>query len=268
MNKRINSFLVIFSVSLLFFAGCKEKIAEVNNEPAKLSVDRVYRPLLHHFGSTGCGGCGRWGMPLVNRLGDEMGDSIIPFITHFKYNDPFITASSQKLEETILHERYSPQVWINNEDITFPMLNTGLEASIVSTRLRLRDSMKKEAKAFVGFRASQKPSTRYDGEVLVENNTADSATFYIEIYSMQDGLIASQAGADPYVATHYRVNRGGHYGDMGKQIRLAAGETFSDQMEIIPCWGCDANALYFYAMVWEEIGDGKFGYVNGKVFKM
>lgn len=268
MNKRINSFLVIFSISLLFFAGCKEKATEVNSVIAELSVDRVYRPLLHHFGSTGCGGCGRWGIPLVNTLGDQMGDSIVPFITHFKYGDPFITASSEKLEETILNERYSPQMWINNQDITLPMLSTGLEASIVTTRNMLLDSMKKTAKAFVGFRASQKPDTRYNGELLVENNTPDSATFYVEVYSMQDGLVASQAGADPYVSTHYRVNRGGHYGDMGKQITLAAGETFSDQIEIIPCWICDPNALYFYAMIWEETGNGKYGYVNGKVFKM
>ncbi|MDG2454375.1 MAG: hypothetical protein P8N47_01075 [Bacteroidia bacterium] len=267
MKKRSNSIFAIFSIAIFFFGGCKEKVVDVNNDSVELQVDRRYRPLLHHFGSTGCGGCGRWGIPLVNRLGDRMGDSIIPLITHFKYNDPFITASSQRLEETILNARYSPQVWINNKDITLPMLYTGLEASIVTTQNMLRDSMKKEAKAFVGFQAIQLPSTRYDAEVMVENNTDDSATFFVEIYSMQDGLIASQAGADPYASTHYRVNRGGHYGGMGKEIRLAAGETSSDQIEIIPCWVCDANALYFYAIIWEEIGNDRFSYVNGKVIE-
>ncbi len=268
MNKSFNSFLLLVSISLVFFAACKEQETTVTEAPAELTVDRKYRPLLHHFGSTGCGGCGRWGIPLLNTLGDEMGDSIVPLITHFKYGDPFITASSEKLEETILNERYSPQMWINNQDITLPMLYSGLEASINTTRRMLRDSMKKEAKAFVGFRAHQKPNTRYNGELLVENNTSDTATYYVEVYSMQDGLVASQAGADPYVSTHYRVNRGGHYGGMGKKIKLGAGETFSDQIEIIPCWICDANALYFYAIVWEELEAGRFGYVNGKVLSM
>jgi len=267
MNNTRNSFFVILSISALFFASCKEKNVTITEEPAELSVDRVYRPLLHHFGSTGCGGCGRLGVPLTNRLGDEMGDSIIPFITHFKYNDPFITSSSEKIEENMLYSRYSPQVWINNDDISFPMLNSGLESSIAETRRRLRDSMLNTAKAYVGFEATIKPTMRYDGNVLVENNTVDSATFYVEVYSMEDGLIASQAGADPYVSTHYRVNRGGHYGDMGKKIRLAAGEVFSDNIELIPCWVCEAKELYFYAMIWEELPNGKFGYVNGKVFK-
>jgi hypothetical protein len=83
---------------------------------------------------------------------------------------------------------------------------------------------------------------------------------------MRDGEIASQAGAEPYVATHYRVNKGGHYGAMGKEIKLASDELYSENLELLPCYECDDAAIYFYVILWKKKSNGKYGYVNGKVY--
>ncbi|MFB1013426.1 MAG: hypothetical protein QMC68_06710 [Bacteroidia bacterium] len=95
MNRKI-----IYLVAILFITlsavSCQDETPEVQEEePAQeLQVDRRYRPLAHHFGSTGCSPCGRIGIPVMEALANEMADSVVPFITHFKYNDTFITSSS------------------------------------------------------------------------------------------------------------------------------------------------------------------------------
>lgn len=271
LNKLKISILYVCFGLVMAQTGCTEK----NNDTPVSSqqetkdfptVDEVYRPLVHHFGSTGCTGCGNWGAPVVHRLAEDMGDSILPLITHFKYNDPFITSSSEAIEAAMLKQWYSPQIWINGDDITFEIFGTGIERSVEECKKRLRDSMTIKPQAFVGFNAAMKPDTRYDAEVTVQNVAEDSATYFIEVYSMEDGPVASQAGADPYVATHYKVNRGGFYGDMGKEIKLASGAVFNDSFEIIPCYECVGENLYFYIIVWQQMSSGKYEYVNGKVF--
>lgn len=267
LNKSI---FAIFGLSLVLavaISSCKEAVETTNpfSQPA-LEVEEIYRPLVHHFGSTGCSGCGRWGMPLVHRIADEMGDTAMPFITHFKYDDPFITASSQALEDAFLDARYSPQLWFNSEDITFDIINQGLNNSVEEVKRRVRDSLQNTAKAYLGFEASRKENGRYTGSLAVKNNRTDSATYYVEVYTLEDGPVASQAGADPYVATHYRVNRGGHYGGMGKELKLAPNEVVNELLEIVPCFGCNADILYFNIIVWEKGEGKKYKYVNGKVF--
>ena len=269
MNRKINFRFSLIIIGLFFLAACSDKSEDVEveqeNEPLEL-IERVYRPLVHHFGSTNCGGCGRWAVPLIHQVAEEMGDTVIPLITHFKYNDIFITPASESIVDGFLGPWYSPQVWINNEDITFDIINAGQRPSELEVMKRLRELAKGDADAYVGFTAADNDRGRLDATVQVENASMDSATFFIEIYTMRDGEIASQAGADPYVSTHYRVNKGGHYGDMGKELRLAGNEIFSEDIELIPCYQCGDVDIYFYAIIWEQKPDGKFGYVNGKVF--
>lgn len=256
-------------MALVLFA-CNEKETETppqDKEEQPLSVDRVYRPLAHHFSSTGCGPCGRFGIPVLSQIADEMGDSILPLITHFKYNDPFITSSSQAIEQALLFQWYSPQIWVNNSNITFDILYDGIPGAVEETKDLLRAEMSKEAKAFVGLIAKQNSNDRFDVEWVIENNLEDSATYFVEVYAMEDGIVASQAGADPFVSTHFRVNRGGHYGDMGLKVDLGAKQSKEFQFEFVPCWVCEADMQYFNIVVWKEISPGRFHYVNGKVIR-
>ncbi len=258
--------LAVLAALILF--SCNEK--ETENPPQKeesqvLMIDRVYRPLAHHFSSTGCGPCGRFGIPLISQVADEMGDSIVPLITHFKYNDPFITESSKAIEQALLFQWYSPQIWVNNTNITLEILNDGIPAAVKETKELLRTEMSKSAEAFVGLSAKLNASDRFDIEWIIENNMDDSASYYVEVYAMEDGIVASQAGADPFVSTHYKVNRGGHYGDMGLRVDLGAKASEKFEIEFVPCWVCEAEKQYFNIIVWKETSPGRFHYINGKV---
>jgi len=95
MNRKLIYLAAILFI-MLFAVSCQDESPEVQDEEPmqELQVDRRYRPLAHHFGSNGCSPCGRIGIPVMEALANEMADSVVPFITHFKYNDTFIKSSS------------------------------------------------------------------------------------------------------------------------------------------------------------------------------
>lgn len=260
--------IYIFLAVLLF--GCSEQEPHVkdHSQDELLEVDYIYRPLLHHFSSTGCGPCGRFGIPLFTQVADQMGDSILPLITHFKYNDPFINPSSQAIEQAILEQWYSPQIWVDMDDITFSILYDELDLAIEKTAQTLREKISSTAGAYLGLKAQYNTSERYNIELVIENGLEHDARLFVEVYAMEDSLIASQAGADPFVSTHYKVNRGGFYGGMGKELNLKSNEQLKLDLEFIPCWVCAADKQYFYAIIWKEVSQGRFEYVNGKALKL
>lgn len=261
--------LYICLLSVLVFA-CKEKNEDPDVEDPtsnKVQILEVYRPLIHHFSSTGCGPCGRWGVPTINRVAELMGDSILPLITHFKYNDPFITSSSMAIEQAFLNEWYSPQIWIENEDRTFPFIYDNIESAAAKYTNVLRERIKHKAEVYVGGKSDLNDDERYDIDLAIQSNTADSLEVFVEIYAMEDGVEASQAGADPFVMLHNKVNRGGHFGDMGKNIKLGPDQRHDESIEFIPCWVCDAKSQYFYLIVWKKVSEGRFAYLNGMVLK-
>ncbi|MFY0644717.1 MAG: hypothetical protein JXR19_09660 [Bacteroidia bacterium] len=256
---------IIITILALSVFACKEEATTVptSNNTEELKVDERYRPLIHHFSSTGCGPCGRFGIPVLSQVAQEMGDTVLPLITHFKYNDPFITSSSEAIEQAVLVQWYSPQIWVNSNNITFSILNDNIPTAVEKTKSLLRAQLSNEAEAYVGLKSSYNANERYDVDWLIKNNTTDSATFHVEVYAMEDGIVASQAGADPFVSTHFRVNRGGHYGNMGKKVALGGDETMSFDFEFIPCWVCEVDKQYFNIIVWKETSPGRFSYVNG-----
>lgn len=263
-NKHLFSLTyILLALISIFWFSCKDVVNEIPQVENKLEVNRQYRPFIHHFSSTGCGPCGRFGVPVLNKVADEMGDSIFGFITHFKYNDPFITESSQAIEKGILSEWYSPQIWVENENITFDLLRLDVNTASELAKSILREKTTNNAEAYIGMQTTLKANSRTDVELVVQNATDSTITFFVEVYGMEDGLVASQAGAPNNLATHFRVNRGGHYGEMGKEIKLEPGAEFRDTFEYIPCWTCEPNAVYFNAIVWKQNASGKYVYVNG-----
>jgi hypothetical protein len=265
----INKYWFIVLAYTMVFSACNEK--EVANqalpENEGVAIDYTYRPFLHKFTSTGCGGCGRFGIPVLSQTSKEMGDSIFALATHFKYNDVFITPSSQAIEQAILNSWHSPQIWVDNKEITFDIISLGIANAVKETKSRLRDHLQDEAEAYIGINSKFRDDQRYDIELAVLNNTSETAEFYVEVYGMEDGLVGSQAGADPFHWPHDAVNRGGIYGGMGKQIQIEAGAQFTDAIEYVPCWGCTPEDMYFNIVVWKKLSSGKYEYVNGKVLR-
>lgn len=70
-------------------------------------LDEDVKTLNTLFTSTGCGGCGVWGVDCHTKYAHEMLDKAIPFELHFKYGDPMINATSDSFV-AIARPRYSP----------------------------------------------------------------------------------------------------------------------------------------------------------------
>ncbi|MCB9240223.1 MAG: hypothetical protein H6608_03760 [Flavobacteriales bacterium] len=267
----MNRLVAFTALVLMAFSSCKddaqtqEPVAE-SSQP-EVSIDKQYRPLLHLFTSTNCGGCGRFGIPVFSTVAEEMGDSILALPTHFKYEDPYINETSLAIEKAIVQSYHSPQIWVNEKEITYTILPYSLANAQAKTKELLREQLSKEPEAYVGLEYKFKSNGRYEVRYAVERNAATKQRLLVEVYAMEDGLIASQAGADPYVATHYRVNRGGYYGKMGTVIPAEVGGITRKTIEVVPCWNCSATDLYFYIVVWRELSGGRYEYVNGKVVK-
>lgn len=263
--------LILWSLALLSLWSCKEQMP--GNEPESNTredppvIDRTYRPFLHSFTSTGCGVCARFGIPVFQEVASEMGDSILPLITHFKYNDPFINQSSLTIEKAIVQHYSSPQIWIENEEITRKIIGKEISEAAEWCKTALRKETNKNADAYLGLEAAHNERGRFDLAIAVENASGESKTYHIEVYGHEDSIWASQSGTWP-PPHHYWVNRGGHYGGMGKKVELSVGAVFSDRFEYIPCSDCKTGNMYFLAIVWEQMPDESYRYVNGRLIRM
>lgn len=265
--------LLIFGLLSFVMLGCKDeqsipvgKSDQGNNQIESPEVDRQYRPFFHLFTSIHCGGCGRFGIPVSNMVADDMGDSILFLPTHFKYNDVFINNSSLAIEKALVVTYHSPQLWVNKKEHTYDIINFSHDDAAEYLKAELRKELGNAAGAYVGLDYSMKSNGRLDVVLAVENATNDSAGYFYEVYGMENGLNEVQAGNTPYRRDHNRVNRGGHFGEMGKMHMFAPGEVITEHFEYVPCLGCTAENLYFYAIVWKSLGDGRYEYVNGKAF--
>ncbi len=253
--------------------GCSEnEPALVTPEPTVVEdtiypeVDKQYRPFLHLFTSIHCGGCGRFGIPVSNKVAEEMGDSIFMLPTHFKYNDVFINNSSLAIEKGLVVTYHSPQLWVNTTEHTYDIINFSHEQAADFLKKELRDELSNDAGAYVGLEYSLNKNNRYDIKLSVENAGDAEAEYHYEVYGMEDGLNEVQAGNTPYRKDHNRVNRGGYFGGMGKLHKFGAKEKVNESFEYVPCLGCTPENLYFSVVVWKSVGNGRYEYVNGKYF--
>ncbi|MFT7590658.1 MAG: hypothetical protein ACI9UJ_000569 [bacterium] len=268
------SFLVICVLSL-FLAACKEEAPAIDTtdntnkteELAVPTVDTKYRPFLHFFTSIHCGGCGRFGIPVSDNVADEMGDSIFMLPTHFKYNDVFINKSTLAIEKALAVTHHSPQLWVNKKEHTYDIINYSHEKAGEYLKTELRKELNTDPGVHLGLNYKLKENGRVDVAVAVQNSGNDSATYHYEVYGMEDGLNEVQAGNNPYRRDHDRVNRGGQFGDMGKMHTFAANEQVVERFEYVPCLGCTAENLYFAVVTWRSLGNDRYAYVNGKIFK-
>ncbi len=267
-----------FFLSVLFIfvlVACKEEPPKVDKtdpvdtktELEEPAVDTKYRPFLHLFTSIHCGGCGRFGIPVSEKVADEMMDSIFMLPTHFKYNDVFINNSTLAIEKALVVTYHSPQLWVNKKEHTYDIINFSHEKAAEYLKTELRKELSTDPGVHMGLNYKLKENGRIDVALAIENAGNDSVTYYYEVYGMEDGLNEVQAGNTPYRRDHDRVNRGGHFGEMGKMHTFTANEKVVERFEYIPCLGCTPENLYFAVVTWKSLGNGRFAYVNGKVVR-
>lgn len=267
--------LLFSTLSILVLTSCKEEPPAIDTsgdgntktELEEPTLDTKYRPFLHFFTSIHCGGCGRFGIPVSNKVADAMGDSIFMLPTHFKYNDVFINNSTLAIEKALVVTYHSPQLWVNKKEHTYDIINLSHDQAAEYLKTELRKELNTDPGVHLGLNYKLKENGRIDVALAIENAGNDSVTYHYEVYGMEDGLNEVQAGNTPYRRDHNRVNRGGHFGEMGKQHTFSANEKVVERFEYVPCLGCTADKLYFAVVAWKDLGNGRFEYVNGKVFR-
>ena len=155
---------------------------------------------------------------------------------------------------------------MNNQEYTYSIISMPQSGAIEYLKAKLRAEMAQDPQIYLGLTYSTKSNGRIDVKFSIENQSSDTATYVVQVYGMEDGLNEVQAGNDPYRRDHNRVNRGGEYDGMGLRHTFKSGERLTDHFEYVPCVTCTTDQLYFYAIVWKSIGDGRFTYVNGAAF--
>lgn len=265
-----NTLLLIGFALLTALSACKSTSTEAPspedpavNQDQEAPIQYTFKPFLQFWTSTGCGGCGRFGIPVTEQVADDMGDTILFLPTHFKYKDPFINKASLAIEKNMVLSYHSPQIWVGGTDRIYDLISMSSDQAVQTVKSELRKELTETPGAHLGAIIQSNCNDRFDVTLSLKSARSENHTFYLQLYAMEDGLIASQAGADPFVAAHKRVLRDGYYSGMGKAIELESGAKESVSFEYPGCYECNKNELYFYVIAWQVDPSGKFQYVNG-----
>lgn len=233
-----------------------------------ITVSKQYRAPLFFFTSYRCRGCGSFGKPVTEQVIEAMGDSLVPMVCHFKYGDPFENQTNLDIISSQGGDLSSPQIYWDGKNEIFKLFSLGQLGSVEYLKSEIREDYQEAAPVYLGIEAKQKANGRWQVNYTIENAENSKATYRVEIYSNEDGLISIQKGAqEEENQIHDNVIRSGHFGDMGKPIELEGKSSFSEEVEVIPCSDCVPEDLYFTLVVWDDLGDGRMAYVNGVVFR-
>lgn len=95
------------AVSVAFIACEKEvenassdnsnNVTETIDEGLTLNIEQKQNATMFFYTSTGCPGCGSWGMPAFASLQTDHEENVVPVGIHIKYNDPLITETSEAI---------------------------------------------------------------------------------------------------------------------------------------------------------------------------
>jgi len=229
---------------MLTFAACKKDtkkqiepektIEKIEEKPdlGSLSYDFSYKALLIEFTSTGCPGCGSWGKPTFYGLANKYPEDVIPLAAHIKYGDPMITVTSELFAENRTGSRYTPQIWVNNEN-----------AVVITSGNSIDGSASIEKANNLITNAQKTTEVGFGGAVLFKNNQVytkfgiqlkkdfEAGEYYINSYLVEDGIKAEQLSYANNPATHNYVLRHAAMEGWGNKITKIMGVEFTQEWE-------------------------------------
>lgn len=179
--------LILLSVCLLLTTCLQEQ---------DLSFNHPATPVFLEFTSTGCPGCGRWGVPKSALLRNIHGDRINPAAIHIRFNDPMESDISVAIGKNRPGRRFTPQFWINNEHVTFINENNRLDSAVTFQQAEsviLNEFNSKQLPKLDGSLSKDGSSLTIEYGVKL-NQTNSSDTYYLACYLMRDGVEAAQKG--------------------------------------------------------------------------
>lgn len=253
---------VFFSMTLFLMLSCNKNETLTEGKPTEkdnsnsfqdtvLEYDKLAKPILFEYTSTGCPGCGSWGKPTFNSIINQNKDKIVPLAIHIKYGDPMITSISEAIAANRYGSLYTPQIWLN--DSNGVVLTGGYISS--QTSINNINAMKENAllssNAIIGGSVIKKSNhSVYIKTGIKESEAFLNGEYFLSCYLLNDSLVHHQSSS-PYNPTihNYVIRKAVDDIAWGKQIKFLDGK-FEFQYEFK---NYEANKInYFVSILWKK----------------
>lgn len=275
MNRSIKLFAAIVLGTTTIFSACTKKTDNTvqpqtqndpTNEPEQLlTYKKKTSPVFMEYTSTGCPGCGSWGKPTFASISAMHDGDIVPLAIHIKYGDPMITDESTAIGNNRHGQRYTPQLWVDDENAVV-LVNGGISsASSVEKANDLIDAniqLVQPSVAAVISKKNSKLEVTYGVKFIdIEPN----GEYGLSCFLTEDGIKHQQTSSATNPATHNHVIRASANGAFGTQF------TGSDLIDNEKSWThsfdisgfAEANT-YVTIILWKKDGN-RYIPINGYI---
>lgn len=271
--------LSFFAVSALF--ACSKEEEDDNSQDVTenvqeddnliLSIEKKQNATMFFYTSTGCPGCGSWGIPTFKNVSEEHVENVIPVGVHIKYGDPFITDVSEDIAANREGSRFTPQLFIGNETMT--IISGGYidgQASLDAADDHITTTSTSEPVVSCGsiYEVVEGTARVKYGAQFHQDTEGE---YYLASYLLEDKLMYDQAGADPRHAEHSNVIRkaisSGSFGDLIELTSISADELIEKEVSFAMNEEWNTDNLELVTIVWKKEGD-YYTVVNSSYFKL
>ncbi|MEZ5015914.1 MAG: hypothetical protein R2800_02605 [Flavipsychrobacter sp.] len=274
MKKLSLATAIVLLTGGIFFAACNKTATTtqtVGNTPTpqptnELNYTKRTAPVFLEITSTGCGGCGSWGKPTFKSIVKERGNTITPLAVHIKYNDNMITYESTDIGNNRYGQRYTPQLWVGDENAIVLNGNIDADASIKNIN-KLIDEAKavtQPALAAKIVRTTDKIDLTYGVKFIDINPDGE---YGLAAFLTEDGYKTYQVAAAVHPETHNNVIRKSAVGAFGEKF------TGTDLKDMEKHWShsFDISAykesdMYITIILWKKDGN-RYMPINGMVVR-
>lgn len=241
-------------LAMLLFTSCDKKNEEETEVKEKdpvveLSYSTEQNVIIQEFTSTGCPGCGSWGIPTFEKFIDD-NPTVVPIAVHIKYGDKFITTESNALGNNRVGSRFTPQISIGSEPCVV-LSSGGINAAASVAK------MQKEFDSLSGLDQQVKVAANYtieDGNIIIhyggEVLAGANGEYVLTAYVMENGNVASQIGGKSN-EIHNHVIRTST--DEAFGTPLEGKKEFNKTIELDADWNWEN--IYVTAIVWKKNGN-------------
>ena len=265
----MNKIVVTLSLIALLAFSCKDKSTAtpevekekeeevVLNEAPAITLEEKNKPVFFDYTSTGCPGCGSWGAPTHETIAKRLTSDIVPVAVHIKYGDPMITGASEAIAANRTGQRFTPQLWVNNEN-SMVLNGNSIDGNASIDRVNDGIEVFQSADATLAVGVSHainddEMTIRYKTKALEELD----GEYWIGVYVMENGILHQQSSAaqNPFEHNYViRVSNSGGFGDLLGDSGFALDSETDKTVTLTLNEEWNKDNLYATAIVWKKEG--------------
>lgn len=224
--------------------------------------------LLLKFTSTGCPGCGSWGNPTFKDLKKKYPEETVALAAHIKYGDPMITAISEDLGNNRTGTRYTPQLWVNNENGMI-LSNSSINGTqtIANISNNVEETFSDSASFSIGgfIQLNDENQVELDYGIIPKINSEEK--YYLAAYVLEDNVLYKQASASNNPESHNYVIRASAEGSFGLELEsFNSNDTLNFMQKINLQENWNVENIYLAVVLWKKEND-RYLFVNGAEFR-